>query len=55
MKRIAILLFSLVCLALGTASAESRIRIAHMLPGGPSVDVMVNDVKAFGGDRKSVV
>lgn len=49
MKRIAILLFSLVCLALGSASAESRIRIAHMLPGGPSVDVLVNGVKAFGG------
>ena len=49
MKRIAIVLFSLVCLALGNASAESRIRIAHMLPGGPSVDVTVNGVKAFGG------
>jgi Domain of unknown function (DUF4397) len=49
MKRIALLLFSLVCLALGTANAESQVRIAHMLPGGPSVDVLVNDVKAFGG------
>ena len=49
MKRIAILLFSLVCFVFGNANAESRVRIAHMLPGGPSIDVLVNGVKAFGG------
>jgi hypothetical protein len=49
MKRIAILFFSLACLALGNASAESRVRVAHMLPGGPGVDVLVNGIKAFGG------